>query len=404
MDIVDGATFMSAACFRKDLRGVNEPTSNSLKATQVAINDVARTVIGQSRGDRVRIPDLLHRAGLPSLNQIAIKSVAIEAWKAFQSTDGGSDSCSCRRILGKMPNFTLLACDNITVDAENGMNCSFYLPEGSPELYEPSLGIVILLAVCYGGISLGAVVGNTLVIYMVIRSRRMRTITNFFIANLALSDVVIGTFSIPFQFQAALLQRWNLPEIMCSLCPFFQNVSVNTSIFTLIAIALDRYNAIIHPLRGKSSKKGTKIRIGFIWVTSILLAVPQVIAFRVMLVDGSIPQCIPVNISPTTLTWYMFALCFVQYFLPLALISFAYLRISMAIKVLMFVVSLFSVCWLPLQSYSVISVIAPRINEEENGSMTIYNGKYRPGAESISSAGDKNNELTRQDTTFFRPR
>eukprot|EP00095_Tigriopus_kingsejongensis_P012356 maker-scaffold198_size266703-snap-gene-1.28 protein:Tk12356 transcript:maker-scaffold198_size266703-snap-gene-1.28-mRNA-1 annotation:"myosin heavy muscle isoform x29" len=69
---------------------VNEPTSNSLKATQVAINDVARTVIGQSRGDRVRIPDLLHRAGLPSLNQIAVKSVAIEAWKAFQSTDGGS--------------------------------------------------------------------------------------------------------------------------------------------------------------------------------------------------------------------------------------------------------------------------------------------------------------------------
>lgn len=385
-----------------------------------------------------------------------------------------------------MPNFTLLDCDNITVEAENGMNCSFYMPDGSQDLYEPSLGIVILLAICYGGISLGSVLGNTLVIYMVIRSRRMKTITNFFIANLALSDVVIGTFSIPFQFQAALLQRWNLPEIMCSLCPFFQNVSVNTSIFTLIAIALDRYNAIIHPLRGKSSKKGTKVRIGFIWVTSILLAVPQVIAFRVMLVDGSIPQCIPVNISPTTLTWYMFALCFVQYFLPLCLISFAYLRIGMnlwgrrapgeaeerrdatilknkkkAIKVLMFVVGLFAICWLPLQSYSVLSVIAPRINEfkyinivwfcshwlamsnscfnpfiyflchdkfkkefqnqfkwcfrklsqrrklrqrQQSGSMTIYNGKFVDVAESISSGGERNNELTRQDTAFFRPR
>ena len=43
--------------------------------------------------------------------------------------------------------------------------------------------------------------GNTLVIYMVVRNRRMRTITNFFIANLAFSDVVIGVFSIPFQFQ-----------------------------------------------------------------------------------------------------------------------------------------------------------------------------------------------------------
>ena len=87
----------------------------------------------------------------------------------------------------------------------------------------------------------------------------MRTITNFFIANLALADFVIGMFYIPFHFQAALLQRWNLPYFMCALCPFFQNVSVNTSIFTLVAIARDRYRAIVHPLRGKSSKKVTKV-------------------------------------------------------------------------------------------------------------------------------------------------
>ena len=94
---------------------------------------------------------------------------------------------------------------------------------------------------------------------MVVWSRRMRTITNFFIANLALADFVIGMFYIPFHFQAALLQRWNLPYFMCALCPFFQNVSVNTSIFTLVAIAQDRYRAIVHPLRGKSSKKATKV-------------------------------------------------------------------------------------------------------------------------------------------------
>ncbi len=69
------------------------------------------------------------------------------------------------------------------------------------ELYEPSTGIVVLLSFCYGVISVGAIFGNTLVIYMVLGSRRMRTITNFFIANLALSDVIIGMFSIPFQFQ-----------------------------------------------------------------------------------------------------------------------------------------------------------------------------------------------------------
>ena len=46
--------------------------------------------------------------------------------------------------------------------------------------------------------------GNSLVIVIVVTSRRMQTVTNYFIANLALADVVIGLFSIPFQFQVSL--------------------------------------------------------------------------------------------------------------------------------------------------------------------------------------------------------
>lgn len=51
------------------------------------------------------------------------------------------------------------------------------------------------------------------------------------------------------QFQAALLQRWDLPDFMCAFCPFVQTVSVNVSVFTLTAIAVDRHRAIINPLR-----------------------------------------------------------------------------------------------------------------------------------------------------------
>jgi len=51
------------------------------------------------------------------------------------------------------------------------------------------------------------------------------------------------------KFQAALLQRWNLPALMCPFCPFVQVLSVNVSIFTLTAIAVDRHSAILSPLR-----------------------------------------------------------------------------------------------------------------------------------------------------------
>ena len=45
---------------------------------------------------------------------------------------------------------------------------------------------------------------------------------NVYIGNLALADVIIAVFCIPFQFQAALLNRWDLPAFMCKLCPFLQ--------------------------------------------------------------------------------------------------------------------------------------------------------------------------------------
>ena len=50
-----------------------------------------------------------------------------------------------------------------------------------------------------------------MVILIVLTSRRMQTVTNFFIANLALADVVIGLFSIPFQFQVGIALAINGP-------------------------------------------------------------------------------------------------------------------------------------------------------------------------------------------------
>ena len=74
-----------------------------------------------------------------------------------------------------------------------------------------------------------AIIGNSLVMYVVLVSRRMQTVTNFYIANLALSDVVLALFCIPFQFRAALIQRWDLPEFMCQFCPFMQTLSVSSA-------------------------------------------------------------------------------------------------------------------------------------------------------------------------------
>jgi hypothetical protein len=63
-----------------------------------------------------------------------------------------------------------------------------------PENYQ-----IILLSFAYGIISLLAVVGNSCIIYIVLRNRRMHSITNYFICNLALADCLVACFAIPFQ-------------------------------------------------------------------------------------------------------------------------------------------------------------------------------------------------------------
>eukprot|EP00095_Tigriopus_kingsejongensis_P001284 maker-scaffold359_size197282-snap-gene-0.21 protein:Tk01284 transcript:maker-scaffold359_size197282-snap-gene-0.21-mRNA-1 annotation:"hypothetical protein DAPPUDRAFT_308081" len=57
-------------------------------ATQVAINDVARTIAGKTRNDHILTRDLLLLAGLPSLNEVAVRATIVETWKAFHSSDG----------------------------------------------------------------------------------------------------------------------------------------------------------------------------------------------------------------------------------------------------------------------------------------------------------------------------
>lgn len=70
------------------------------------------------------------------------------------------------------------------------------------QLYDVPVGLLVVLSILYGSISLLAVIGNTLVIWIVATTRPMQSVTNLFIANLALADVIIGMFAIPFQVNA----------------------------------------------------------------------------------------------------------------------------------------------------------------------------------------------------------
>lgn len=96
------------------------------------------------------------------------------------------------------------------------LNCAlvfFHLFSILDILYQVPVGVIVLLSIFYGSISIIAVIGNSLVIWIVATTRQMQTVTNLFIANLALADVVIGMFVIPFQVcnDICILLTFSLP-------------------------------------------------------------------------------------------------------------------------------------------------------------------------------------------------
>ena len=83
----------------------------------------------------------------------------------------------------------------------NGTSSAADLTKLIPEKYQ-----IILLSCAYGVISLFAVIGNSSIIYIVIRNRRMHSVTNYFICNLALADCLVACFAVPFQVSPAYLE------------------------------------------------------------------------------------------------------------------------------------------------------------------------------------------------------
>lgn len=99
-----------------------------------------------------------------------------------------------------------------------------------------------LIIPCYVLVVVVGVFGNYLLLYVICRTRKMHNVTNFFIGNLAFSDMLMCVTCVPFTLAYAFNPHgWVFGRFMCYLVFLIQPVTVYVSVFTLTAIAVDRW-------------------------------------------------------------------------------------------------------------------------------------------------------------------
>ncbi|KAK9720244.1 7 transmembrane receptor (rhodopsin family) [Popillia japonica] len=108
-------------------------------------------------------------------------------------------------------------------------------------------------------------------------SRRLRSITNFFLANLAVADFCVGTFCVYQNLSLYLISNWILGDFLCKMYHFTTSLSYTASIFILVVICTERYFAIIYPITCKQILTPKRLRLVIlgVWLTSALYSSPK---------------------------------------------------------------------------------------------------------------------------------
>ena len=115
---------------------------------------------------------------------------------------------------------------------ENVTN-STELPDLTSLIEEDSAIKMVMIASAYALVMGVSLFGNVLVIYVISRHRRLRSVTHTFLANVAMSDLLMTCLNIPFSVSRVLLDHWPFGSFLCSLVPFVQILSVYVSSLTM---------------------------------------------------------------------------------------------------------------------------------------------------------------------------
>ena len=236
--------------------------------------------------------------------------------------------------------------------------------------------LTALFITLYVIIFLIGVNGNSLVVFVVIRNKAMQTITNIFITNLAISDIMICLLAVPFTPLSFFMKSWTFGEVLCHIVPMSLCICVYVSTLTSTAIAVDRYFVIVYPFKPRMKTCVCILMIVAIWIISVSISLPLGI-YQHVETEAGVKSCRENWPKTQARQFFTVTSLVLQYIVPCSIITYCYAKVSQALrrrsksrigsgsanrerdemeirrkrrtnKMLIAMVTIFVCCWLPL--------------------------------------------------------
>ncbi|KAM7418769.1 hypothetical protein PAMA_016072 [Pampus argenteus] len=235
----------------------------------------------------------------------------------------------------------------------------------------------LLTAVISFTVFIVGLTGNTLAIYVVLRYAKMKTVTNIYILNLAVADELY-ILGLPFLTTQNVLSYWPFGSFMCRVVMTADSMNQFTSIFCLTVMSIDRYMAVVHPIRSTKWRhpRVAKVVSAAVWAVSFVVVLPVVIFSDV---QDTFNSCNMIWPEPRDVwsTAFILYTATVGFFGPLLVICLCYLLIVIKVKssgvragftkrrrserkvtrMVVVIVVVFVLCWLPFFIINIVNLV-----------------------------------------------
>lgn len=234
--------------------------------------------------------------------------------------------------------------ENVSSYTNGGqLNYDQLLLDNLGERRKDTLSVVFLIGV-YCVIFLTGVIGNLSTCVVIWRNTYMHTVTNYYLFNLAVSDLLTLIFALPPEVYSIWeAYPWRFGEPFCILKSFIMEMTSYSSVLTITGFTIERYIAICHPIKVQRCCRGSRATrcILIIWTVSIFSALPYPIHTRTFyylddpVTGRPIPESLICNIpliwTKKMITVFHFS-TFIYFIVPMVVITLFYILIGVKLR------------------------------------------------------------------------